>query len=209
MKKILLCACLATTIGIIPLSAETKVLAFSGSTRKDSYNNRLVIEAAELARQMGATVTIINLKDYPMPFYDGDIEEKEGMPKNAKRLRDLMINNDAIIIASPEYNHSVPAVLKNALDWASRSESGTASKEAFKGKKFALMSTSPGKKGGINGLRHLSEIIQDCGGTVISKQVSVPSSIQYFSEKERGENPLLKEEIVELLQPKLENSLKK
>lgn len=209
VKKILLFACLAITIDIIPLSAETKVLAFSGSTRKDSYNNKLINDAAEIARQMGATVTIINLKDYPMPFYDGDIEEKEGMPINAKRFRDLMIGSDAIIIASPEYNHSIPAVLKNALDWASRSESGGASKEAFKGKKFAIMSTSPGRKGGMRGLMHLSEIIQDCGGTVVSKQVSIPNSIQYFSEKRKAENPSLKEEIEQLLQPQLENPLKK
>lgn len=206
MKKTLPTACLAATIAIMPLSAEAKILAFTGSTRTDSYNKKLVNEAVEVARQMGATVTVIDLKDYPMPFYDADIEMKQGMPKNAKRFRELMISSDGIIIASPEYNSSISAVLKNALDWASRSEDGGPSREAFKGKTFAIMSASPGKGGGGRGLVHLCNIIEGVGGTVVPKQVTIPNAHQYFSEKERPKNPLLTEEIQQLLQPKLANN---
>ena len=169
MKKILLLACLA--VAGMSLSAEMKVLALAGSGRGDLLNKKLVKEAAEIARQMGATVTVIDLKDYPMPFYDAEFETKRGMPKNAKRLRELMIGSDAIIIASPEYNSSIPAVLKNALDWASRSIDGGASREAFKGKKFAIMSTSPGRGGGSRGLVHLRSVIEDVGGVVVPEQV--------------------------------------
>jgi NAD(P)H-dependent FMN reductase len=83
---------------ISTLSAEVKVLAFSGSTREDSYNRKLLREAAVIAQEMGATVTIIDLKDFPMPFYDADLEKQQGMPPNVKRLRDLMIASDAVTI---------------------------------------------------------------------------------------------------------------
>lgn len=201
MKKILLCTFFLIAAAMMPLSAQIKVLAFAGSTRADSYNKKLVTDAAQIAREMGAAVTIINLKDYPMPFYDADLEAKQGMPKNAKRFRELMINNDAIIIASPEYNSSIPAVLKNALDWASRGEGGNSSRAAFKGKKFAIMSASPGPSGGSNALVQLRNIIEAVGGTVVPKQVTIPNADQYFSKKARPENPALKEEIQQLLQP--------
>ena len=178
-----------------------KILAFAGSTRADSYNKKLVHEAAAIARKMGAAVTIVDLKDYPMPFYDGDLEAKEGLPKNAVRLRELMIRSDGVIIASPEYNHSLSAVLKNAIDWTSRTPEGGVPREAYKGKRFALMSTSPGKGGGRRGLVHLRQIIEDAGGTVVAKEVSVPDAAKYFSEKNRPENPALKEEIRLLLLP--------
>jgi chromate reductase, NAD(P)H dehydrogenase (quinone) len=188
------------------LLAEQKVLAFSGSTRADSYNKKLVLQAADIAKQMGATVTVIDLKDYPMPFYDGDLEEKNGLPEKAKQLRDLMKNSDAIIIASPEYNSSVSAVLKNTLDWASRGEKGGYSPDAFQGKKFAIMSASPGQGGGARGLVHLKQIIENVGGKVVSIKVSVKQAHTAFDEKGALINPAVKnelrDEIQELLQTK-------
>lgn len=201
MKKYLFTALAAMAV-MIPLSGEIKVLAFAGSTRADSYNKQLVLEAATIARKMGATVTVIDLKDYPMPFYDGDVEAKEGLPKNAVRLRQQLIASDAVIIASPEYNHSLSAVLKNTIDWTSRTPEGRPPREAYKGKRFALMATSPGKGGGRRGLGHLRQIIEDAGGTVVSKEVFIPDAAQYFSDKNRPENPALKEEIRLLLLPK-------
>lgn len=157
-----------------PLLAQMNVLVFAGSSREGSYNKKLSLEAAEVARTLGANVTWIDLKDYPMPFYDADLETK-GLPKHAKRLRDLMVANDMIVIASPEYNASIPAVLKNAIDWASRKDESS-SRSAFKGKKFALLSASPGRGGGARGLVHLRAIIEDVGGEVVSEQVSVPGA---------------------------------
>jgi NAD(P)H-dependent FMN reductase len=168
-------------LAICPLLAETKVLVFAGSTREGSFNKQLSKEAAEIAKRLGAQVTWIDLKDYPMPFYDADLEAK-GTPKSAKKFRDLMVASDMIVIASPEYNASIPALLKNALDWASRSE-GNASRSAFLGKKFALLSASPGAGGGARGLVHLRAIIEEVGGEVISEQVSVPSAYTSFSEE--------------------------
>ncbi len=202
MKKWLLAGSLATgcLTSSIPLAAEMKILGIAGSSRENSYNKQLLGEAATIARQMGATVTIIDLKDYPMPFYDADLEKNQGMPENAKRLRSLMINSDAIIIASPEYNGSLPAVLKNALDWASRSEDGESSREAFKGKKFAIMSASPGQGGGARGLVHLQQIIENIGGEVVQKQVTVKQAYKVMSGNGPIENAAIKQELKQEVQ---------
>jgi len=186
-----------------PLLAEMKVLVFAGSTRTGSYNQKLAHEAAVVAEKMGAKVTVLDLKDYAMPFYDADLEAASGMPENAKRFRNAMIDNDAILIASPEYNASIPAVLKNALDWASRAESGGSSRDAFKGKTFGLMSASPGKGGGARGLVHLRAVIEDAGGTVVKKQVVVPKAYEAFDEsgalKSSALQKALQEEVGEVL----------
>ncbi len=197
MNKFLL-SIAAIFIAITPLSAATKVLALAGSTRTDSYNKKLAQQAANIAEQSGATVTFIDLRDYPMPFYDADLE-MQGMPENAKRFRNLMIANDAIIIASPEYNCSLPAVLKNALDWASRNEEGGSSRDAYLGKKFAIMSASPGGGGGKRGLVHLRAVIENVGGTVVPTQTTIPNAHDYFSKKPLPANPTLNREIEELL----------
>ncbi len=186
-------------LAVAPLLAETKVLAIAGSTRADSYNKKLVKEASEIAREMGAKVIVVDLNDFHMPFYDADFERREGMPANAKRLRSLMMSSDAIIIASPEYNASIPAVLKNAIDWASRSEDGKGSHDAFKGKKFAIMSASPGRGGGVRGLAHLRSIIEDVGGEVLEKQVTIPRAHTSFTADGNLESSATKEQIKEEL----------
>lgn len=181
------------------LSAEKKVLAFPGSTRDDSANKKLVVEAAKIARQIQANVTVIDLKEYPIPFYDEDLEIREGMPTKAKQFRQLMIQSDVILIASPEYNGSLSAVLKNAIDWASRGESGGSSREAFKGKTFVIMSASPGAGGGARGLVHLRTIIENIGGTVLSQQVVVPDAYNAFDDQGHLKDEKVKREIEQLL----------
>ena len=181
------------------LSAEIKVLVFSGSTREESFNKKLIAEAALLARQVPAHVTVIDLKNFPIPFYDEDLEKREGMPLKAKQFRQLMIQSDVIMIASPEYNGSLSAVLKNAIDWASRSENGGSSREAFKGKKFVIMSASPGSGGGARGLVHLRTIIENIGGTVLSEQVVVPDAYNAFDEQGHLKNEKVKKDLEMLI----------
>lgn len=192
----------------IPLMAEMKILAFSGSTRADSCNKKLVLEAAEIARKMGATVTVIDLKDFLIPLYDADLEAKQGMPSQAKRLRQMMVGSDAVIIASPEYNASISAVLKNVLDWTSRSN-GSYSADAYEGKKFAIMSASPGQGGGARGLVHVRAIIEAIGGNVIQKQVSIPNAYKAFDAKGRLENASIKQELQQEIQQLLQTKVSK
>jgi NAD(P)H-dependent FMN reductase len=195
-KWLLLCslACVGTLI------AEPKVVVFSGSTREDSMNRKLAQEAADIAKKAGASVTIVDLREYPMPFYDGDIEAQKGMPESAKRLRKLMKESDAIIIATPEYNGSISAVLKNALDWASRNEQGQPSQDAFKGKRIAIMSASPGKGGGSRALSHLRIIIQNVGGEVVNDQVSIPDAYNAFTADGNLKNPQTREQLKQEIQ---------
>lgn len=165
------------------LCAETTVLAFAGSTREDSVNKKLVVDAANVARRLGAKVTLINLGDYQMPFYDADVEAKEKMPAKAKELRELMMKSKVIMIASPEYNGSLSGILKNAIDWATRSEDGGPSRDAFKGKTFLIMSASPGQSGGSRGLVHLRSIIENVGGKIADKQITIPGAYSAFNEQ--------------------------
>jgi len=197
MKKIIFLSGVFALLTINLWAADKTVLAFSGSTREDSYNQKLILEATAMAKKMGAKVNIVRLKDYPMPFYDADLEEKEGMPENAKRLRELVAQSDVVLIASPEYNRSVSSVLKNTLDWMSRGEYGE--HRVFKGKSVAIISASPGKSGGSRGLSHLRTILEDIGATVLPQQASIPRAHTYFSEAERSEHPALKETLEALL----------
>lgn len=202
MLKWILVTCLACAAPL--MATEKKVLAFSGSLRDDSVNKKLIAEATKVATQMGAQVKFIELKDYSIPFYDGDLESESGMPENAKRLRNLFIESDAIIIASPEYNSSISGVLKNAIDWMSRGEDGKFSKDAFKGKVFAIMSASPSSFGGSRGLDHLRTIIQSAGGQVIAEQTTIPNAYEAFTSQGSLKNPTqqeqLKQEIVKMMQ---------
>lgn len=177
MKKFLILCLMA-----LPLMAEMKVLVFAGSLRTDSYNKKLAKEATETIRKFGYDVTYIDLKDYPLPFYDADVES-QGMPKMAKKLQDLMIKSDWIVIASPEYNGSISGVLKNAIDWTSRSSDGSFTTAAFEGKHFMLMSASPGQRGGAHALVHLREIIEQLGGEVSEKPFSVPVAHAAFTKE--------------------------
>lgn len=180
------------------LAAETKVLSISGSTREASLNKQLAKEAARIAAELGTAATFIDLRDYPIALYDGDLEARQGMPPRAARLRKLMVDSDVIVIATPEYNGSISAVLKNFLDWASRSESGKPSREAFKGKKFALLSASPGPGGGQRAVAHLKQIIENVGGTVVSPQLSVPNATTDLIHSQKVQQQL-KDELREAL----------
>ena len=93
-----------------------RILAFAGSTRVDSFNKRLVKIAASGAQAAGADVTVLDLREVPLPLYDGDLEARQGLPENAKKLRALLIGHDGLLISSPEYNSSITGVLKNAID---------------------------------------------------------------------------------------------
>lgn len=174
---------LLSLMTICSLHGEVNVLAFAGSTREDSCNKKLIAAVARIAKEQQVNVTVVDLKDLSIPFYDADLEAREGMPETAKKIRNLMKSSQIIFIASPNYNGSFSGVLKNALDWASRSENGQSSREAYVGKKFVLMSASPGQGGGARGLRHLRDVIQNIGGQVQTEEFSLASCYQAFDQE--------------------------
>ena len=163
------------------MSQPSKILAFAGSTRTDSFNKKLVRIAAEGARQAGASVTVLDLKDFPLPLFDQDLEAAEGQPEYARKLKELFIQHQGLLIASPEYNSSVTPVLKNAIDWVSRSLPGEPALAAFQGKVASLVSASPGALGGLRGLVHLRSILGNIGVIVLPQQIAVPKAHEAFA----------------------------
>jgi chromate reductase, NAD(P)H dehydrogenase (quinone) len=163
------------------MSDTPRILAFAGSTRKESFNKKLVRIAAQGAQAAGAEVTVIDLKDFALPLYDGDLEAESGVPENAKRLKSIMIGSDGFLISSPEYNSSITPVLKNAIDWASRPAPNEPPLVAFTGKAAVLMSASPGALGGLRGLVHLRAILGNIGVIVHPNQVAVSKASDVFN----------------------------
>jgi NAD(P)H-dependent FMN reductase len=159
-----------------------KVLAFAGATRTNSFNKKLIRVGAEAARQAGAEVTLIDLRDLPMPLYDGDLEAAEGLPPNARELKRLMMAHDAFLISSPEYNSSVSAVLKNAIDWVSRPQPDEPSGVAFRGKVAALLAASPGSLGGVRSLLTVRQVLNTLGVIVLPTQFALARANVAFND---------------------------
>jgi chromate reductase, NAD(P)H dehydrogenase (quinone) len=170
-----------------------RILVFAGSARKASLNKKLARLAAAAAREAGGDVTFVDLDDYPMPLYHGDLEAAEGMPANARKLRELFLAHDGLLIASPENNSSVTALLKNTIDWLSRSlgdgkgiDSGLA---PYRGKVAGLLSASPAALGGARGLPHLRQVLASLGVTVLGAQVSIMRAGDAFDEAGELKDP--------------------
>ncbi len=161
---------------------EPKILAFAGSTRTKSHNKRLVALAARAAEAAGARVTLIDLRDFPMPFYDGDLEAQLGLPEKARALKELMVDHHGFLLSCPEYNSSISAVLKNAIDWVSRPQPNEAPAIAFKGKWAALLAASPGNLGGLRGLFTVRQILNTLGVLVLPTQLAVARANDAFEE---------------------------
>jgi len=160
--------------------AKPRILAFAGSTRADSYNKKLVRVAALAAEAAGAETTFVDFKDLPMPLYDGDLEARDGLPPAARKFKDLLLAHQGLLIASPEYNSSISAVLKNAIDWASRPAPGEESLGCFKGKVAGLLAASPGALGGLRGLVHLRAILGNIMVIVVPEQAAIMKAHEAF-----------------------------
>lgn len=164
------------------MSEDVKILAFSGSTREGSWNRKLVAVAAQAAREAGAEVTLIDLRDYALPLYDGDLEAKEGLPDAAVALKTLFKDHQGLLIASPEYNSGFSGVLKNTIDWVSRQHGEESGLVPYRGKVAALLAASPGGLGGIRGLAMLRLILNGLQVMVIPQQHALSRAGQAFAE---------------------------
>lgn len=158
-----------------------KILAFAGSTRTDSFNKKLVKIAAAGAKEAGADVTVIDLRDYMMPLYDEDLEKKDGLPSSTLKLKELMLSHHGFLISSPEYNSSISGVLKNTIDWTSRQGDDESPMSCFKDKVAGIMSASPGGLGGLRGLVHVRAILENMGVLIIPTQVAISKAHEVFN----------------------------
>jgi NAD(P)H-dependent FMN reductase len=158
------------------------ILVLAGSARRDSVNRRLAHVAATTLRARGVQATLLELADHPLPLYHGDLEAREGLPDHARRLKELFIAHGALVIVTPEYNASLPALLKNTIDWVSRPLPGESGYLPFAGKAAALMSASPGALGGMRALRHLRDVLTELQMIVLPRQLSLPAADQAFDD---------------------------
>ena len=180
------------------MAYKPKILAFAGSLRKESYNKKLVKIALRGAEEAGAEVTYIDLKDYPLPVYDQEIEESQGLPANALKRKQLMAKHDGFLISCPEYNSSMSAAFKNAIDWASRQASPEeVYLSCFIDKVVTLMSASPGPFGGMRGLVH-GAMFGNIYSLVLPKQKSISHADKAFDPQGNLKDPKQQAEVLAL-----------
>ena len=157
------------------------VVAISGSGRNGSVNRKLLGLARAQLHEHGVDSTEVDLRQLELPIYDGDLEEHDGQPGAVDVLRNAIRNADGLLIASPEYNHSLAPLLKNAIDWVSH----PIEDQPFKGKPVAIMSAAARPWGGTRMLPHLRDVLVDLGCVVTTQSVAVPVSHQAFDADDR------------------------
>jgi NAD(P)H-dependent FMN reductase len=167
-----------------------KILVIPGSLRTGSLNARLAATAAYEFTQAGADVTRISLADFPLPIYDGDLQSKSGVPKNAVNLKRMMSAHHGVLIVTPENNSSVPALLKNTIDWVSRVQDGQENRgQVFRERPFAIAAASEGRLGGTRALAALRLILSACHATVIPNQLALSFASEAYDDMDRLKQP--------------------
>lgn len=171
----------------------SKIIAISGSIRNGSLNAQLAKYAVTLAQDAGADAEYLDLADYEMPIYNGDLEERDGKPEAATRLKKKFIEADGMIIASPEYNSSITPLLKNSLDWISRpDDDDDGHLPAFNNKTALLLAASPGGFGGMRGLVPLRMMLGNIAMHVYHEQVAIPAAHEKISDEKVSDEALAK-----------------
>ena len=184
-----------------------KILVIPGSLRSGSHNAKLAAAAAFEFAQAGAEVTRISLGDFPLPIYDGDLQNKSGVPKNAINLKRMMSSHHGVLIVTPEYNSSVPALVKNTIDWVSRvQDANEARGEVFRERAFAIAAASESRLGGTRSLGALRLILTACQATVIPNQLALSFANQAYDDMDRLKHPADIEALAALVRQLIEVS---
>src|SRR6202047_485931 len=167
-----------------------KILVIPGSLRTGSLNAKLAAVAAHELAQQGAEVTRISLADFPLPIYDGDLQGKSGVPKHAVNLKRMMSAHHGVLIVTPEYNSSVPALVKNTIDWVSRVQDAHETRgQVFRERAFAIAAASENRLGGTRSLAALRLILSACHATVIPNQLALSFADQAYDDMDRVKHP--------------------
>ena len=167
-----------------------KILVIPGSLRTGSLNARLAAAAAYQFAQTGVEVTRVSLADFPLPIYDGDLQRKSGVPKNAINLKRMIGAHHGVLIVTPEYNSSVPALVKNTIDWVSRVQDAHETRgQVFRERAFAIAAASESRFGGTRSLAALRLILTACHATVIPSQLALSFASEAYDDMDRLKHP--------------------
>ncbi len=167
-----------------------KILVIPGSLRTGSLNAKLAAAAAHELAQAGAEVTRISLGDFPLPIYDGDLQAKSGVPKHAVNLKRMIGNHHGVLIVTPEYNSSVPALVKNTIDWVTRVQDAHETRgQVFRDRAFAIAAASESRLGGTRALAALRLILAACHATVIPNQLALSFADEAYDDRDRLKHP--------------------
>jgi chromate reductase, NAD(P)H dehydrogenase (quinone) len=167
-----------------------KILVIPGSLRTGSLNAKLAAAAAHELAQAGVEVTRISLGDFPLPIYDGDLQVKSGVPKHAVNLKRMIGAHHGVLIVTPEYNSSVPALVKNTIDWVTRvQDAHEARGQVFRERAFAIAAASGNRLGGTRALAALRLILSTCQATVIPNQLALSFADEAYDDRDRLKNP--------------------
>jgi chromate reductase len=167
-----------------------KILVIPGSLRTGSLNARLAAAAAYEFAQADAEVTRISLGDFPLPIYDGDLQSKSGVPKNAINLKRMIGAHHGVLIVTPEYNSSVPPLIKNTIDWVTRVQDASEARgQVFRETPFAIAAASGGRLGGTRALAALRLILSACHATVIPNQLALSFADHAYDDMDRLKHP--------------------
>jgi chromate reductase, NAD(P)H dehydrogenase (quinone) len=172
------------------IMSALKILVIPGSLRIGSHNARLAAAIAYQLAQAGVDVTRISLADFPLPIYDGDLQTKSGVPKNAVNLKRMIGTHHGVVIVTPEYNSSVPPLLKNTIDWVSRVQDSHETRgQVFREKPFAIAAASESRLGGSRALAALRLILTACRATVIANQLALSFADQAYDDMDKLKHP--------------------
>jgi chromate reductase, NAD(P)H dehydrogenase (quinone) len=181
--------------------SSLKILVIPGSLRTGSLNARLAATAAYELAQAGAEVTRISLADFPLPIFDGDLQNKSGVPKNAVNLKRMIGVHHGVLIVTPEYNSSVPPLVKNTIDWVSRVQDAHETRgQVFRERAFAIAAASESRLGGTRSLAALRLILTACHATVIPNQLALSFAGQAYDDIDRLKHPADVESLGALVQ---------
>ncbi len=161
-----------------------RILAFSGSARKESLNKKLLAHVVEATRAAGGEVTVLDLNELPIPMYHGDLEDEKGIPENAQTFIRLVTGHHALLIASPEYNSQMTPLLKNTIDWATRADDNP-----LVGKVAAVVSASPGNFGGVRSMFLARQLLTHLGCHVVPVQCILPQADKAFDAQGKLTSP--------------------
>jgi chromate reductase len=167
-----------------------KILVIPGSLRTGSLNAKLAAVAAHAFAQAGIDVTRISLGDFPLPLYDGDLQAKSGVPKNAVNLKRMIGAHHGVLIVTPEYNSSVPPLVKNTIDWVTRVQDPQETRgQVFRNRAFAIAAASESRLGGTRALAALRLVLTACHATVIPNQLALSFAAEAYDDMDRLKHP--------------------